>query len=176
MNNVLHKNLKLRLLRLLAKEQLKFNKENNTGVYQLVNLINGKTYVGSSINLNRRLSEYLNPLYIKRNLIKGNSAIMNALLKYGYINFGIRILEIMEFNSNLSKAELKNNILAKEQYFIDLIKPEYNINKISGSNLGRIYSEEVRIKMSLAKIGVIKRVLFCQMNLENYLEKKAGRL
>ena len=37
---------------------------NKAGVYLITNLINGKTYVGSSVNLERRLNEYLNPLYI----------------------------------------------------------------------------------------------------------------
>ena len=140
MNNTLYKNLHL------AKEELKINIKNKTGIYQLVNLINGKTYVGSSIDLNRRLNEYLNPLYLNRNLEKGNSAIINALLKYGYINFGFRILESIEFESNLSKSERKNITLTKEQYYIDLIKPDYNINLTAGSNFGRIYSEEVKQK------------------------------
>ena len=147
MNNTLYKNL------LLAKGNLNLNIKNKTGIYQLVNIINGKTYVGSSIDLNRRLKEYLNPLYINRNLKKGNSAIMNALLKYGNIKFGIRFLEIIDLDPKLSKSEIKSIILTKEQYYINLIKPEYNINFTAGSNFGRFFSEEVKIKMSLAKLG-----------------------
>ena len=60
---------------------------NKSGIYQIINLINGKTYIGSSVNLERRLNEYLNPLYISRNLKKGNSQILKSLLKYYYINF-----------------------------------------------------------------------------------------
>lgn len=146
MKNILYKNLHLALVDFKLKK-------NKTGVYQLVNLKNGKTYIGSSNNLYRRIKEYLNPLYITRNLKKGNSAILSAILKYGYINFGIKILEIIEFESNQTKTKIKKTILAKEQYFINLIKPEYNINLIAGSNLGRIYSEEVKLKMSLAKKG-----------------------
>lgn len=41
----------------------------------------------------------------------------------------------------------------KEQKFIDEIKPDYNINQQAGYNLGRVYSEEVRIKMSISKKG-----------------------
>ena len=43
---------------------------NKSGIYQIINLINGKTYVGSSVNLKGRVNEYLNPLYISRNLKK----------------------------------------------------------------------------------------------------------
>ena len=60
------------------------NLKSEKGIYQLINLVNGKTYIGSSLNLKRRLKEYLNPLYITRNLHKGNSAILKALLKYGF--------------------------------------------------------------------------------------------
>lgn len=123
------------------------------GIYQLVNLVNDKSYIGSSVNLKRRIKEYLNPLYIRRNLEKGNSIIMHAILKYGYANFGIRILETITFEAEDSKSDRRSIILAREQYFLDLIKPEYNINKLAGSNQGRIYSEEVRKKMSLAKKG-----------------------
>lgn len=37
-------------------------------------------------------------------------------------------------------------LLARELYFLDKIKPEYNINLKAGSNLGISYSEEVRKK------------------------------
>ena len=126
---------------------------NKSGIYQIINLINGKTYVGSSVNLKRRVNEYLNPLYISRNLKKGNSKILKALLKYGYINFEFKILEFIEFETSQSKSERRNLLLNKEQYYINEIKPEYNINQEAGNNLGRVYSEEVRRKMSLAKIG-----------------------
>jgi len=53
------------------------------------------------------------------------------------------------------RAELRMLLLAREQYFLDKIKPEYNINFKAGSNLGRSYSEEVRKKMSLAKLGKV---------------------
>lgn len=134
------------------------NLKNKSGVYKITNLINGKTYVGSSVDLNRRLNEYLNPLYIARNLKKGNSKLLNALLKYGYTNFEFKILEFIKFEPSQSKSERRSLLLNKEQYFIDEIKPEYNINQKAGNNLGRIYSvppeeEEVRRKMSLAKKG-----------------------
>lgn len=139
------------------EKELNFN---GAGVYQLVNLTNQKSYVGSSVNLKRRIKEYLNPLYIHRNLKKGNSIIMNAILKYGYTNFEIKILDTIAFNDNQSKSDRKSIILAREQYYLDLIKPEYNINNFAGSNLGSrqrttgtatVAVPEVRNKMSLAK-------------------------
>ena len=126
---------------------------NKSGIYLITNLVNGKKYVGSSVVLKRRFKEYSNPLYITRNLKKGNSKLLNALLKYGYLNFEFKILENIEFEPYQPKSEIRNLLLEREQHYIDEIKPEYNINQEAGNNLGRIYGEEVRRKMSLAKIG-----------------------
>ena len=126
---------------------------NKSGVYLITNLVNGKKYVGSSVILKRRYNEYLNPEYIARNLKKGNSKILNSLIKYGYLNFEFKILEIIEFLDSQTKSDRRKLLLEREQYYLDEIKPEYNINLKAGSNLGRTYSEEVRKKMSLAKLG-----------------------
>ena len=126
---------------------------NKSGVYLITNLVNGKKYIGSSAVLKRRYNEYSNPEYIARNLKKGNSQILNALIKYGYLNFEFKILETVEFSDSQTKSERRKLLLDREQYYLDEIKPEYNINLKAGSNLGRTFSEEVRKKMSLAKSG-----------------------
>jgi len=74
--------------------------KNKAAIYQLIHLKNRKSYIGSTVDLYRRINEYLNPLYLKRNLKKGNSKILNALLKYGYSNFGLKILEFLELDKN----------------------------------------------------------------------------
>ena len=58
--------------------------KNKKGVYQWINTINGKTYVGSSSDLRRRFMEYINPDRLKRELNRGESIIYKALIKYGY--------------------------------------------------------------------------------------------
>ena len=62
-----------------------------------------------------------------------------ALLKYGYSNFSIDILEYCEPNVKISR----------EQYYIVLLKPEYNILKKAGSNLGFKHSEATKLRMSI---------------------------
>jgi group I intron endonuclease len=156
------------ILQNLKFDPSNFSLINKPGVYLMTNFINGKKYVGSSAIMLRRLKEYLNPLYLERNLEKGNSKLLRALLKYGYYNFEFKVLEMFEHpllpaqkqgrqegKQRSPKAELRMQLLAREQYFLDKIKPEYNINLKAGSNLGRSYSEEVRKKMSLAKLGKI---------------------
>src|ERR1700749_2370401 len=148
MINKEYKNLKL------ARELLKLELKNKAGVYKLINLNNGKSYVGSSNNLYRRLGEHCNENVNKAKLLKGKSPIAAALLKYSTENFALVILEYINLNNEKLAKEKKVQILLSEQKFINSIKPEYNINLIAGSNLGRIYSDEVRAKMSRAKKGL----------------------
>lgn len=69
--------------------------------------------------------------------------ISKALLKYGYSNFSLEILEYCN----------KEDVLLREQYYLDLLKPEYNILKIAGNSFGYKHSPEVLKKMSDAKRG-----------------------
>jgi len=71
------------------------------------------------------------------------SLIYNSLLKYGYSKFK---LEILEYCTPLE-------VISREQYFLDSLKPAYNILLIAGSRLGSKHSEETRAKLSLAAIG-----------------------
>lgn len=58
-------------------------------------------------------------------------AICRALLKYGYSNFS---LEVLEYCS-------PNKLLEREKYYFELFKPEYNISQEPGSPmLGRNHS------------------------------------
>jgi len=59
-------------------------------VYNLTNKLNGKKFIGSSVNLRRKLLEYYN---INRLLLGVSIPIYKALLKYGYFNFSLDILE-----------------------------------------------------------------------------------
>lgn len=68
--------------------------------------------------------------------------IARALVKYGYSGFKLEILEYCE-------PELA---IVKEQYYIDLIKPEYNILKTAGSSLGYKHTEETMSKMKGRKV------------------------
>jgi group I intron endonuclease len=69
--------------------------------------------------------------------------ITRALLKYGYSKFKLEILKYC------SPAKC----IKWEQFYMDLLKPEYNIFKIAGSSLGSKRSEESRALMSEAKKG-----------------------
>jgi len=111
---------------LLNKYNVLSENKDKSGIYRWVNKINDESYVGSSINLTNRFRKYYNINYLKGKIIKDNSRIYRALLKYSYSNFN---LEILEYCNNKS-------LKIREQYYLDLLKPEYNICKTAGSMLG----------------------------------------
>jgi group I intron endonuclease len=119
---------------LSKKKAVKENK-GRSGVYLWKKNITGKCYVGSSVFLGRRLKNYFSFEYIANP--KSNMLINKALIKYGYSNFSLEIIEYCE----------PSLVVTREQYYIDLLKPEYNILKVAGSSLGYKHTEESRSKM-----------------------------
>jgi group I intron endonuclease len=152
MKNNFYKNL------VQARSTLALQIKNKAGIYQLVNLINNKTYIGSSNNLYSRLSSYLSHARLKRDIISYNSRIGRALLKYGYKNFGFTILEFIELDINLTKTEKRKAIFAREQHYLDTIKPEYNILKIAGSHLGYVHTRKP--KKLMIKNSRVRTILY----------------
>lgn len=61
--------------------------KNKSGIYRWINLLNGKSYVGSSINLHRIFKDYFSIYFLENEGKKNNSKIYRALLKNGYSNF-----------------------------------------------------------------------------------------
>ena len=56
--------------------------------------------------------------------MRNNSKIYRSLIKNGYSNFKLEILEYCEVDI----------LLEREQYYLDRFNPEYNILKIAGSH------------------------------------------
>jgi len=115
-----------------------------SGIYRWTFIKSGKTYIGSSKTLNERLNDYFSLTFLKRQLSKGSSVIYSALLKHGYNNFS---LDILEYCSS-------DKLLIREQYYLDLLKPEYNICKTAGSTLGFKHSEVTKAKLSVYNKGI----------------------
>lgn len=121
----------------LDKSRIFKDNKDKTGVYRWVNCINNKSYIGSGINLYRRLYTY----YDINLLIKEDRWISRALLKNGYSNFKLEILEYCD----------KDKLIEREQCYIDQLKPEYNILQVAGSTLGYKHTEETLAKFRSRK-------------------------
>jgi group I intron endonuclease len=119
------------------KKQILLENNGKAGVYCFKNLVNGKIYIGSSSNLGDRLRDYYSLRYLERQIINNKSMIYRSIIKYGYSSF---ILEILEYCD-------RNEAVTREQYYLNLLKAEYNILKIAGSSLGFKHSEETKIKL-----------------------------
>lgn len=110
------------------------------GIYMWTNKLNGKKYVGSSVNLRRRLLEYYN---VNRMLNEKSMPINQSLLKYGYQSFSLTILEFCDMDS----------LVSREKHFFDVYSPEYNILKTPGSpdrGKGWTHSEATVEKIRIA--------------------------
>jgi group I intron endonuclease len=116
--------------------------KNKSGIYRWNNLITNKSYIGSSIYLSRRFSKYYSITFIKNQ--RNSSLIYKAILKYGISNFNLDIIEYCE----------KNELINREQYYINNLNPEYNICKVAGSTLNRKHSDETKHKLKIRNIGV----------------------
>ena len=55
----------------------------------------------------------------------------------------------MNFRLEILEYCAKSETIKKEQFYIDLLKPEYNILTKAGSSLGYKHSEETRVKYKL---------------------------
>lgn len=115
-----------------------------SGIYRWNNLITGETYVGSALDLRKRLSAYYSLANLKSKLPKVPSNNINsALLNYLHSNFSLDILEYCP----------SDKLISREQYYMDKLNPEYNIFKKAGSPLGAKHTEEAKLLMKKAATG-----------------------
>lgn len=68
-------------------------------------------------------------------------------MKYGYYNF---ILEILEY---CDKFDLLKKIFC-EQYYMNLLKPDYNVLLTAGSNIGFKHSEATKEIYRSTRLGI----------------------
>ena len=143
------------------------------GIYEIQNTVNGKRYIGSSINIKTRWKQH------KTTLKSGKSQsikLQNAWNKYGGQSFKFNIVEIV----NGSKEELYK----REQYwmdFFDSVENGYNMCPAAGSVAGIKRSEKTKEKLSKAITGKIrseetKRKISESKKLENLSEETRMRI
>ena len=133
-------------------------------IYLWTNLINGKHYVGQTVNFYQRIQRY------KKGLI--NSYMKEDIDKYGMENFKVEILEKIEDISN------EDFLTEREQYWMDYyqsydLEKGYNIFDVAGNvcylkrsdtikerfcgegngMYGKHHSDETKRKIAESKIG-----------------------
>lgn len=106
-----------------------------SGIYRIRNLVNDKCYVGSAVNIRKRW--HVHRSYLSRG-VHHNRYLTAAWSKYGQDAF---IFEVIEYCT-------KESLIEREQYYIDTLRPEYNLSPTAGNCLGVKHSEEVRRRRS----------------------------
>lgn len=106
-------------------------------IYQIMNILNGHSYIGSSIAPNRRFKEHRFDL---RHNKHHSDYLQNAWNKYGETNFRFQIIEVLPLEA--SNEALKN----REQWFIDTLKPSYNMSPNAYRAERTEHSERKRIE------------------------------
>ena len=114
--------------------------EKASGIYQISAKINNKIYIGSTVNLKSRKKQHFNDLKLENH---HNIYLQRYTNKYGMAALQFSILEFCP----------KEKLIKREQFYIDILKPEFNICKIAASCLGVKRSKDVRNKMSISHKG-----------------------
>jgi group I intron endonuclease len=112
-----------------------------SGIYAIVNTINGHQYIGSAVNISRRITRHKTEL---RNGEHHSRHLQNAWNKYGESAFSFSILKEVD----------KENLIINEQEFIDRIRPEYNVSPTAGSRFGCVHQESTKRKISNSHMGL----------------------
>lgn len=107
------------------------------GVYQIINTVNGKRYVGSSVNIEARWKHHI---WCLNRGSHHSPYLQNSWNKYGEHCFTFAILSENE----------EDNIHAAEQIEID-VKSEYNVAPLAGSSRGHKWTEEQKAAHSESK-------------------------
>ena len=122
------------------------------GIYKIENLINGKVYIGQSINIKERWSEHklINSRTSKDALKKQKYPLYLAFQKYGLENFSFEVLE----ECSLEELDTKEQFYIKKyNSYIDFPNSNgYNLT-IGGKGNQKITEEQIKQILSLWDSG-----------------------
>lgn len=113
------------------------------GVYKITNNINGKVYIGQSINMYMRWKDHVNSL--NRNDSRC-TLLQRAWNKYGEENFSFDILEVCT-------EDMLDEIEVKYIELYDSCNGNKGYNIESGGNINKHLSEETKQKIREAHLG-----------------------
>ncbi len=116
------------------------------GVYEVINIESGKSYVGSSVNIKARWNSHINDLRRDEHI---NSHLQAAFNKYGEGVFSFCVLE---------EIEDKEGLCDREQFYLDWVfeadDNPYNIARCADApRRGISMSEELKRRLSNANKG-----------------------
>ena len=111
-----------------------------SGIYTITNITNDHRYVGSAVDIDKRWAAHKSALLREAHV---NRHLQNAQNKYGEDVFEFEVLGLWE----------PEFLVSMEQWWINMLAPEYNIAPVAGNTLGVKHTDESRANMSAAQRG-----------------------
>lgn len=141
--------------------------QNASGIYIFLNKKTWDYYIGSTLSMKDRKHQHFGSV---RNNKHGNSTINHRVNIYNEKDFEMYILEEMCFPEEYNKELKREHLESRENYYINLLKPLYNIESldIKGRRVRtyneflptvpkkkqeRVISDEMRRLATEAKLG-----------------------
>jgi group I intron endonuclease len=112
----------------------------DSGIYEIVNLTNGKRYIGSAKSFARRWYMHRRELGIGKH---HSRHLQRSWDRHGADAFAFRVLELCAVS----------DLIDREQEALDSLRPAYNISRVAGSTLGVKYTAQGRANVSAALKG-----------------------
>lgn len=109
-------------------------------IYKITSITTGRIYIGSAINYDRR--KYMHLWFLKKNR-HHSIFLQNNFNKYGIDDLIFEIIELTPIE----------NLIDREQFYIDKLNPDFNISKKAYSTLGVKCSEEKKEKLRKIHTG-----------------------
>lgn len=111
------------------------------GIYIITNMVTAETYIGSSVDIARRWSDHRRELKTNRH--------KNALLQAAYDRDGLNVFHL----GVLEHVEQVEQLLCREQHYLDLLKPAYNGDEVAVRAPYRTWrSDEADVKRFWGKV------------------------
>ena len=121
-----------------------------SGIYAIVNIHNDKVYVGSAKSIKARWQVHICQL---EGNYHHNKYLQRVFNKYK----NCFIFTVIEYCEPVKLIE-------REQFWIDNLKPEYNLHMIAASALGHKWSEETKLKQKNKIISKAHRKIVSEAN------------
>lgn len=99
----------------------------NSGIYKIVNTVNGKCYVGSAKDFDKRWNRHISDL--KKNK-HSSIKLQRSFNKHGIDNFKFEVIEYVEYDKNI--------IVSREDYWISKLNSKHNGYNIADASFGDV--------------------------------------
>lgn len=125
------------------------NQHTGGGIYIIYCSHNGRSYVGSSVNVRRRLNGHRSALNRGDHR---NAILQRSWCKYGGCGFTFNVVE---------RVDDVQNLLVREQHWIDVTTDKFNIHPVAGATRGVKRTAETRARISASNKGRVMSPEHC---------------